>query len=362
MTGSIQKKGASYYIVLWIYDPETGRKKQKWIAAGKKKREAERKLTEMAVEVQNGTYKELKKITFREFANLWVETYVKTKTKASTLKSYQSVINNHLFPIFGDRLMTDITTASLQGHVAKRLEKARPKTVINEIVILKEMFKHAARWGYLKVNPAIYIERPRVVEEEMDNLSPEEVRIFLEEASPEHHTLFLTAVLTGMRRGEILGLQWGDINWNNSQIHVKRSIWNNEFVTPKSKYSIRRIDMSPELVSALREHQLRCPKGDLDLIFCNSEGKPLDPANLVHRHFLPALRRSKIRKMRFHDLRHTNVALRIDQGQNIKYIQNQLGHASIQTTLDRYGHLIKEVNTEQALKLDEALGFAQKSG
>ncbi len=78
----------------------------------------------------------------------------------------------------------------------------------------------------------------------------------------------------------------------------------------------------------------------------------------MKRHFLPALRKAKLRKVRFHDLRHTNVALRIEQGQNIKYIQNQLGHASIQTTLDRYGHLIKDVNTEQAKKLDSILGFS----
>jgi len=74
--------------------------------------------------------------------------------------------------------------------------------------------------------------------------------------------------------------------------------------------------------------------------------------------FLPALRRAKVRRVRFHDLRHTNVALRIEEGQNIKYIQNQLGHASIQTTLDRYEHLIKDVNTEQAKKLDNLLGFS----
>ncbi len=120
--------------------------------------------------------------------------------------------------------------------------------------------------------------------------------------------------------------------------------------------------MSPTLVMELKKHKLACPPGDLDVVFCNSEGKPLDADNFIKREFLPTMRRAKIKQIRFHDIRHTNVALRIEQEQNIKYIQNQLGHASIQTTLDRYGHLIKEVNQEEAEKLDSILGFVEFSG
>ena len=115
--------------------------------------------------------------------------------------------------------------------------------------------------------------------------------------------------------------------------------------------------MSPYLARELRKHILASQNNELDLVFSNTEGNLIDPDTMVRRHFLPALKRAGIRKIRFHDLRHTNVALRIEQGQNIKYIQNQLGHASIQTTLDRYGHLINDVNTEQAKKLDRILGF-----
>ncbi|MDH5769277.1 MAG: site-specific integrase, partial [Nitrospirota bacterium] len=234
----------------------------------------------------------------------------------------------------------------------------KPKTVINELVPAKEMLKHAVRWGYLKVNPAEYVERPRVEKEEMDILIPDEIKLFLEQVTPKYKPFFLTAILTGMRRGELLGLQWGDIDWNSKQIYVRRLLWKGQFVTPKSKLSVRRIDMSPYLAVELKKHLMSSPFKELDnLVFCNSESKPFDADTLVKRQFLPALRRAKIRHVSFHSLRHTNVALRIEQGQNIKYIQNQLGHASIQTTLDRYGHLIKEVNSEQAKKLDSILGF-----
>jgi len=352
MRGGIAKKGNNYYPYFWING------KKKWFSgAGPSKRKAEKILTEKLAELQNGTYQEIKKITFRSFATLWLESYAKTKVKPSTLQSYKAIIDNHLIPAFGDFQLTNITTALLQRYVAKRLEKVKPKTVINELVPIKEMFKHAVRWGYLKVNSAEYVERPRVEKEEMEILTPKEVRIFLDHVTSKYKPLFLTAILAGMRRGEILGLQWGDIDWNNSQIYVRRSIWKGQFVKPKSKRSFRKIDMSPTLSLELKKHRLRCPQSELDLVFCNSKGKPLDPDSLIKRQYFPALRRAKIRQIRFHDLRHTNVALRIEQGQNIKYIQNQLGHASIQTTLDRYGHLINDVNTEQAKKLDSILGF-----
>lgn len=357
MKGSIQKKGNSYYVVFRIFDASTGKKKLRWVPAGTSKREAERQLTEIVGEVQNGTYREIKKITFAEYAALWLDSYAKSKTKLSTFESYKHIIKNHLTPVMGDYLLTELDTGRLQRYVAMRLGTVKPKTVINELVPLKEMFKHAVLWGYLKVNAAEYVERPRVEREEMEILTPEEVGLLLDHSSPKRKTLFLTAVLTGMRRGELLGLKWGDIDRNYTQIHVRRSLWKGQFVTPKSKKSERKIDLSPHLAEALRQHKLTCPASELDLVFCNSEGAPVEPDNMVKRDFLPVLKKAGINRVRFHDLRHTNVALRIEQGQNIKYIQHQLGHASIQTTLDRYGHLLTDVNTEQARKLDSILGF-----
>ena len=120
---------------------------------------------------------------------------------------------------------------------------------------------------------------------------------------------------------------------------------------------LQRYVASPTLLLELKKHRLACPHSDLDLAFCNAKGKPLDPDPLIKRQFLPALRRGKLRQIRFHDLRHTKVALRIEKRQNVKYIQKQLGHASIQTTFDRYGHLITDANIEEAKKLDIILGF-----
>ena len=378
MRGSIAKKGNNYYAYLWING------KKKWFSgAGASKRKAEAILNERVAEVQQGTYHEIKKLRFRDFATQWLDSYATHRVKDSTLRSYRDIVSNHLVTAFGDYLLTDITTAMLQGYVGDRLKTLKPvaisqkkahgteaaeemkkppqtfksKTVINELVVLKEMFKHATRWGYVKVNPTEYVERPRVEREEMETLTPGEVRKFLEQSPPRLRALFLMAVLTGMRRGELLALRRRDIDWKNSQILVNRSVWKGKFIPPKSKTSVRRIDMSPHLARELQNHIEASPNNELDLVFSNTEGNLVDPDTMVRRHFLPALKRAGIRRIRFHDLRHTNVALRIEQGQNIKYIQNQLGHASIQTTLDRYGHLVNDVNTEQAKKLDRILGF-----
>jgi len=172
-----------------------------------------------------------------------------------------------------------------------------------------------------------------------------------------------------MRRGEVLGLQWGDLDWHHANIHVRRSlVWYTardrealadnprqrwRFTTPKSERSFRTIVMSPHLRDALERHRLTSPVSPHDLVFCTPEGRPLDPNNLVKRVFLPTLARAGLRRIRFHDLRHTYTSLLIAQGAHVKFIQSQLGHASIQTTLDRYGHLLPETRRDVGARLDQ---------
>lgn len=171
----------------------------------------------------------------------------------------------------------------------------------------------------------------------------------------------MTDVLTGIRSGELWGLQWSDINWNLGQVFVKRALWKGHFQTPKSKYPVRKIDLLPQLTNELKHWKTIWPKNEHNLVFPSPEGKMSIHENVIKRYFTPALKKAEVRRVSFHSLRHTNASIRIEAGQNIKYIQLQLGHASIQTTLDRYGHLIREVNTEQIRRLENVLGFVEKS-
>lgn len=347
----IVKRGKNYSIVYYVNG------KQKWKSIGPNKREAEQALIEIMRQVHRGEYQELKKISFADFAHKWLNDYAEGTVKPSTYSSYKHIIQTHLILYFGDFQLRNITPDIVQGYVSRKMRQGvlSPKTINNTLVPLKKMLKHAVRWGYLRQNPAQHVEKPRVEPVEMSFLTPGEVGLFLKEVNPDYYPLFLTAVLTGMRRGELLALKWDDVDWNSSTIFVRRSLYKGGFVTPKSKTSRRTIVISPRLRDVLLAHKINSSADKNNLLFCTSKGKPLEPDNLVKRQFLPALHRAGLRRIRFHDLRHTYTALLISQGENIKFIQNQLGHASIQTTLDRYGHLLPEANTQAAKRLDDTI-------
>ena len=335
MIGSIQKKGKTYYAVI----PINGRRK--WFKGGTKK-DAERVLGEKLAEVSQGNYREIPKMTFKAFAKLWLKTHAEINVKPSTLAGYEHIIERNLMPRFEHLQMADVTTGGLQVYVADRRKAVSGKSALNEVVILKQMFKHAHKWGYTRSNPGEYLERPKVIKPEIEILEPKEVKLMLEKASELYRTAFLTAVLTGVRAGELWALQWGDLDWNGKRLFIRRSVWKGSFQMPKSQKSVRKIDLPDGLIPELRKWKLRCPLSERDLMFPSAEGSVTDHDNARNRHFDAALRRAKLRHVSFHSLRHTNASLRIRAEQNIKYISTQLGHASVKITLDTYGHLFDD--------------------
>lgn len=350
-SGSIRKRSDVYYCIYRVNG------KQKWEAAGPTKKQAEKLLAKRLNDLNSGIQPEDAKVLFRDFAATWLSDYAKVSVKPSTYVSYETILRLHLIPAFGDLYLNRVTGAHIQSFLAKKIseEGLTPKSVVNILVVLKETFKHALQWGHIRHDPTQSVRRPRVEQEEMDFFNPEEITLFLQNVKPQYYTFFLTAVLTGMRRGELLALQWGDIDWHSSQICVRRSLFRGAFVSPKSQNGIRRIIMSPTLRQHLEQHRLLTPRSELDLVFCTQQGQSLEPDNIVKREFQPALVRAGLRRMRFHDLRHTFASLLIFNGENIKFVQQQLGHASATTTLDRYGHLFPGTQKEAAERLDETI-------
>lgn len=362
MGGSIQYKTSAtgkkvYYAVLSFPDG-----KRKWLK-GKNKTDAKTILGENLREIDNGSYKEIPKKSFSEFAKIWVRDYADVEVKPSTLASYKDIIGRLLEPFFEGYLLSDITTGHLRTYVAGRMKKVSPKTVCNEIVVIKEMFNHAYEWGYLKHNPTKYLKRPKVDKPEIEILGPEEIERLLAVASKSYKVAFQMAVMTGLRAGELWGLQWQDIDWNSGRIHVRRSIYKKEFQTPKSPSAVRKVDMPPSLIHELKKWKLACPKNENDLVFPSPDGMISDHDNVVKRYFIPALTNAKVSRVSFHSLRHTNASLRIMAGQNIKYLSTQMGHASIQITMDRYGHLFNDgdFSRRQAELLESCLPSVRKS-
>jgi integrase len=163
-----------------------------------------------------------------------------------------------------------------------------------------------------------------------------------------------------MRLGELLGLQWGDIDFNGRFIEVRRNLVAGRETTPKSGKT-RRVDMSNQLTETLRSlliarkaEALKKGWGKVpDWVFCNEDGRPLDGDNLRHRVFYKILRKAGLRRVRFHDLRHTFASLLLQQNESPAYVKEQLGHASIQITVDVYGHLIPGANRQAVDRLDD---------
>lgn len=370
--GSCEHPGARYYAVYALGV------KRKWEAAGRNKKDAERRLTEILAGIHQGTYSPPKKILFKDFTETWLKD--SAGLKPTTLQFYRTLVKTHLAPAFGSLALHQISPQLIKSFQSRCLNEKglSPKTTNSLLTTLKTVLNYAEWSGHIRENPAKRVKPVRVNRKEMEFLTPEKIRLLLDHSDEPAKTLFQTAVLTGVRIGELLALQWGDIDWHSDVIHVCRTLYfrfwrdnsaenaNREerkwaFSTPKSRNSSRTIRMSPKLREALELHRLVAPVSPHDLVFCTSKGTPINPRNLVRREFLPALSRAGLRRIRFHDLRHTYTTLLIAQGENVKFIQSQLGHASIETTLDRYGHLLPDAGKDVGARLD-ALVFGTGKG
>lgn len=348
-------------LVIDFYD-QHGKRRLKTLPEGTTKNDARKILHETLKEVEHGTYLPEKKIpTFKEVADQWLA-YKKMNLREHTFESYVGHVENNLKPFFGDIKITRINYSAITKFTAHEDERgASVHHVRKSLVLLTGIMKYAVRQRLIEFNPVQEVEKPKGhsrynEEDQMDILTPDEIRMFLDKVEGfKYKTLFTLAVMAGARQGEILGLMWSDVDWQNSQVSVKRTFQHGHFYEPKSATSRRKIDLGPTVMAQLRRWKLACPPNDLDLVFPNDEGKPIDNNNLVRRNFEPALRRAGLRKIRFHDLRHGFASLLIEQGEHPKYIQAQMGHSSINVTMDTYGHLMKAVNQESAKRLDTTI-------
>lgn len=195
----------------------------------------------------------------------------------------------------------------------------------------------------------------------VDPLNKEETTTFLEGCNklfPEYHAFFLTALRTGMRLGELLALKWGDIDFNSKYILVKRSYKRGQFSEPKN-HKGRRVDMSDQLIEVLKKHQLKEKEralrqglGELPELIFQRSGKPIEQ-NYIRRIFGRILEKAGLRKIRIHDLRHTYASQLLSLGESVVYVKEQLGHHSIQLTVDTYCHWIPSEGKTGVNKLDE---------
>ena len=262
--------------------------------------------------------------------------------KRSTLGEYESFLRVHLAPFFGERPLDRIGTAEVEAFIAaKRREGKATKSILNYIGLLHSIFAFAEKRGLVKGNPVKLVDKPA-----RDTGDPD-IR-FLDEAEleallgavrgdlrgPTEHSLYLTAAMTGLRQGELLGLRWRDIDWSAARIRVRQSYVRGEFGTPKSRRSSRSVPLADRVAGELERHFQRSAfQGDDDLVFCHPEtGSPLDRSRLLKR-FKATAKRAGIREVRFHDLRHTFGTRMAAAGVALRTLQEWMGHRDFKTTL-----------------------------
>ena len=378
MRGSIRKRGNGYSVVYdtgsrWDEKKQEWKRGQKWerVPPPSTKKHAEKLLAERLSQLHRGEYVEPKKITFEAFKEVWLTTYAQGQVRPSTMAQYLSLFKMHIIPALGQMELSEIGVQDIQALKSTMLAAdLSPQTVRHALCLTRQMLTHGVDWGFILRNPAKKVKDPRIPKHEMDCLSPEEARIFLGFVSEKWYALFLVAITAGLRIGELLAAKWRNLDWNRGQYFVRETLTRKTatqevgFAQTKTEGSSQSVDLTPTCLEALKAHRARQAEEklktgedyqDMELIFATPKGTPLNDRNIVHRVFEPALKAAGLRRIRFHDLRHTCASLLIHQRESPKYIQKQMRHASIEITFDRYGHLFPDVNREAARRLDATL-------
>ncbi|MET0517027.1 MAG: site-specific integrase [Nitrospiraceae bacterium] len=303
--------------------------------------------------------------TVETYLTDWLHTYAEVHCKSTTAHGYRVMIVRHLLPVFGSRKLDEVSRADIKRLIADLSGKGLKKQTIHNILTpFKEAYHHAMDEGIVSSNPVARTGRLTHSREDrrlhMSPLDAEEVKALLQHARetvPSLYAILLCAVRTGLRQGELIGLQWSDIDFRSGFLEVRRAVVKRQLTSTKN-HKLRRVDMSPQLIDALRhmreirELESMSGKPVSEWVFVTSSNTRWDDSNLRHA-FIKLLRTAGIRRVRFHDLRHTYVSLMAQQGSPPKYIQEQCGHSSIQVTMDRYAHLFPSGNKEWSAKLDD---------
>jgi len=352
----VRKRAGRYF--LDFYDNQ-GKRQRRMLRAGTTLKRAKEKLREIEDQLNAGVWIPEQNVPkFKKVAADWIE-HKRQSLRASTWSVYEGHTRNH-FSDFDNLKINRITTARVEKWMnAKRAAGMHILTLRKICVTLGQIFAYAVRHGYATHNPLTNAERPRDTgtdKKDIRVLSPAEITAFLEATEGQKYkTLFKLAIMSGARQGELLGLKWTDVLWTASQLHIQRTFNNGTWYKPKTRTSNRKIDLGPAMMRDLKLWRVACPATELDLVFPNASGQPMNHSNMRTRHFDKALKDAGLGPMRFHDLRHTYASLLIAQGENIKYIQSQLGHSSPTVTLNVYAHLMNPTNQAAARRLEDGV-------
>ena len=291
-------------------------------------------------------------IIFKHFARDWFETYVKNNNKHSEIAGKEMILRVHLVPYFGRRKLNEIKNLDVEKYKAKKIDQElAPKTINNQLAVLKKAFQCAVEWGEIEKRPILkYLKVPP---QKYDFLTPEECRQLLGAASGDYRSMIAVALGTGLRFGELIALTWEDVDFKIGELTIRQAYARGVLGSTKSN-RIRLIPMSASVRAALYPMK----KND-GLVFPDLHGDPLKQYVCIKK-LHSICKKTGLRRIGWHTLRHTFASHLAQKGANLSAVQGLLGHSDIRTTM-RYAHINRAVLREAIAILDEAAGPSEKS-
>jgi integrase len=375
MRGSLrQRSDGSWQVRLTDHDPATGKRKWRSVTIRGTKKQAEAELTRLLRDMDTGTFTAPTRITIREFLDKWLTDYVAVHVpKESTREGYARKVRNHILPALGGIVLTKLTAVKVQEFYRAKLDAGLSTTSVNDIHrVLHRALEIAVKGGLVGKNVCDATEPPKKRRVEMQTWTPEECQRFLAVSrESRYHPLLATAIYTGLRQGELLGMRWRDVDLDAEVLVVQQTLEKAGaepvFGTPKTAKSRRAVPLSPELVLLLRQwrakqNEERLSLGplyrDYGLVYTIPGGAPISRHNFGRRDFARLIQAAKVPKIRFHDLRHSFASLLLGANVDLKIVSEMLGHSTIGITADTYGHLRLGVKRQAAHVVERLLTVA----
>lgn len=379
MKGSLEKRegkrGVTWYGRYAFVDPVTGQRVHKRVH-DRNKKVCEQKLRDAITETESGGPIIDETKTVADLFNRWLPTLANgTSVRLTTWRRYNDLYRLHIAPEIGHVRLSQLRPVHLDDLYARKSETLSPTTVQHIHGVIHGALRQAMRWEMVNRNVADLASKPKRRKVEFDTWSPDEIGKLLNAAERSDTLAILTISLTcGLRRGEILGMMWKDIDLDRGTVSIQRSLsrgHDNQMVLsePKSAAGRRSIQLTQTSIAALRRHRVqqnteRLAMGntwqDLGFVFTNETGGPMRIKTLMTR-YEQTIVAAGVKRIRFHDMRHTCATLMLSENVHPKIAQDRLGHSSVAMTLDRYSHITATMQQEAADLLDSIITKAQES-
>jgi len=366
--GSIYKRKDGRWTAAVTLGYHNGKLKRKTVY-GETRKEVQDKLTIVLRKVQEGIAISNERETLGQFLQAWLKDVVKPNVRPKTHRTYSDHVKLHIEPALGSRPIAKLTPQHIQSFLNDKLQAGLSgQSVHHLLATLRCALNVATRWGLIPRNVAALVEPPRIEKSEFQPFTPEEAQKFLAAIRGDRHeSLYLVALASGLRQGEILGLRWEDIDLDSGTLVVRFALQRVNkklrLVEPKTPKSRRVIKLPQVTITALQAHKINQEQERLaadkhwketGLVFTTRVGTAVDARRLLTK-FGKILSNAKLRHIRFHDLRHSCATLLLAQGVHPRIVMDLLGHSQISLTMNTYSHIIPAMQNEVAERMDEIL-------